>query len=180
MPSPGAAPAIAHHDLATLVVETCQLSGEFTLRSGQTSHSYFDKYLFEANPQLLSEIATHLAGLVPDEIEVVAGLELGGIAVATVLSQVTGIPAAFVRKAPKTYGTMKLAEGASIADRHVLVVEDVISTGGQVVASTHDLRSGGAIVDSVLCVIDRTGGDHRALEADGIAVLALFTTDDFA
>lgn len=180
MPVPGATPTTAHRELASQVAETCQLSGEFTLRSGQVAHSYFDKYLFEAQPGLLGEIAAHLAALVPDGTEVVAGLELGGIAVATMLSQVTGIPAAFVRKAAKTYGTKKLAEGAEVAGRRVLVVEDVITTGGQVAASTRDLRGVGALVDSALCVIDRSGGDHRALDADGIAVLALFTLADFA
>ena len=60
----------------------------------------------------------------------------------------------------------------------VLVVEDVITTGGQVVLSTGDLRERGAVVDTVLCVIDRSGGDHSALTAAGITIRSLFTAAD--
>jgi orotate phosphoribosyltransferase len=100
------------------------------------SDTYFDKYLFESDPMLLHEIAAQAAHLVPTDTEVLAGLELGGVPVATALSFVTGLPAVFVRKQPKTYGTMKLAEGVEFQDRRTLIIEDVISTGGQVAAST--------------------------------------------
>jgi orotate phosphoribosyltransferase len=155
----------------------CRLQGEFLLRSGQVSSTYFDKYLFEADPQLLAEVASRAAELIPAGTEVLAGLELGGVPVATALSLVTGIPTAFVRKQAKAYGTARLAEGAEVGQRKVLVVEDVITTGGQVAQSTRDLRDGGALVDSVLCVIDRSGGDHPALDALGCSVIALLTVD---
>jgi len=116
--------------------------------------------------------------LIPAGTDVLAGLELGGIPVATVLSLVTGLPASFVRKQAKAYGTAKLAEGGDIAGRRVLIVEDVITTGGQVILSTQQLREGGATVEHVLCVIDRTGGDHLALNDAGLAVHALFATTD--
>jgi orotate phosphoribosyltransferase len=159
------------------VGERCRLRGEFTLRSGQVSTTYFDKYLFEGDPDLLREIAHRLVGLVPDGTDVLAGLELGGVPVATALSLVTGIPAVFVRKEAKGYGTAKLAEGREIDGRHLLVVEDVITTGGQVAASTRALRDRGAKVDRVLCVIDRSGGDHPDLDAVGCSLIALFTSD---
>lgn len=165
--------------LAHRVSEHCRLNGKFTLRSGRVSDLYFDKYLFESAPELLREIATSMAPLIPENTEVIAGLELGGVPVVTALSLVTGIPAAFVRKVAKTYGTAKLAEGAEIANRRVLVVEDVITTGGQVVSSTSELRALGAIVGSVLCVIDRTDGDHANLDTCGVSVLSLFTAADF-
>jgi orotate phosphoribosyltransferase len=161
--------------LARQVGEVCRLTGDFTLRSGKQTSTYFDKYLFEADPRLLREIAEHCRPLVPPGTEVLAGLELGGVPVATALSLATGIPAAFVRKEAKTYGTAQLAEGAAVADRRVLVVEDVITTGGQVALSTEQLRQRGAVVGSVLCVIDRSGGAHAALDAIGLSVTALFT-----
>jgi orotate phosphoribosyltransferase len=164
--------------LARQVGELCRLSGQFTLRSGQISSTYFDKYLFEADPNLLREIAGYAATMVPDGTEVLAGLELGGVPLATALSLATGIPAAFVRKEAKSYGTAKLAEGADVTDRRVLVVEDVITTGGQVAISTRDLRDRGALVDSVLCVIDRSGGDHAKLDSAEISVIALFASED--
>jgi orotate phosphoribosyltransferase len=85
---------------------------------------------------------------------------------------------AFVRKEPKAYGTAKLAEGAAIADRRVLVVEDVITTGGQVAASTRQLRSRGAHVDAALCVIDRSHGVRPQLDAIHCSVISLLTEDD--
>ena len=171
-------PRIDRAALAARVGELCRLTGDFTLRSGQVASTYIDKYLFEADPELLAAIAAHMAKLVPDTTEVVAGLELGGVPVATAISLATGLPAVFVRKEAKSYGTAKLAEGADIAGRHVLIVEDVITTGGQAAASTAQLRKLGAAVDTVLCVIDRSGGNRPGLDALNVAVRALFTTDD--
>jgi orotate phosphoribosyltransferase len=171
---------VDREELATRLQKTCRLSGRFVLRSGQVSDFYFDKYLFEADPELLRELADLAVPLVPAGTEVLAGLELGGVPVATALSLVTGLPQVLVRKEAKTYGTAKLAEGPEIDGRRILVVEDVITTGGQVVASTDELRSLGAIVESVLCVIDRrkepTSPDK--LSDAGLAVISLFTTDD--
>jgi orotate phosphoribosyltransferase len=160
--------------------EVCRLSGEFTLRSGQISTTYFDKYLFEADPGLLWEIAAQAAGLVPLGTEVLAGLELGGVPLATAISLVTDIPVAFVRKEAKTYGTAKLAEGHDVADRRVAVVEDVITTGGQVAASARALRERGALIDWAVCVVDRSGGDHTILDAAHLSVASLFRFEDLA
>ena len=165
-------------DLAQRVSQRCRLIGEFTLRSGQTASTYFDKYLFEGDPGILRDVAELMVPLVPSDAEVLAGLELGGVPVATALSLATGLPAAFVRKAAKSYGTAKLAEGTDIEGRRVLVVEDVITTGGQVVASTEDLRTRGAVVNEVLCVIDRSEGNHRRLDDASLSVRALFTRSD--
>lgn len=165
-------------DLAQRVSERCRLSGQFVLRSGQVSATYFDKYLFEGDPAILRDVAELMVPLVPSDTEVLAGLELGGVPVVTALSLATGLPAAFVRKTAKSYGTAKLAEGADIEDKRVLVVEDVITTGGQVVSSVQDLRTRGAVVAEVLCVIDRSEGDHSTLDDASLRVRALFTRSD--
>ena len=162
-------------DLAAAIYTTSHITGEFVLRSGVTSTEYFDKYRFEADPVLLREIAAALVALVPDGTEVLAGLELGGVPIATALSQLTGIPAAFVRKEAKTYGTCQLAEGASIDGKRVTVVEDVVTSGGQVVISCGDLRERGAVVEHALCVIDRESGGPGALADLGVELRPLFT-----
>lgn len=159
--------------LADRINAVSRLTGTFTLRSGQTATEYFDKYRFEAQPTLLAEIADALVPLVPAGTEVLAGLEMGGIPIATALSLRTGIPAAFVRKEAKKYGTARLAEGADVAGRVVTVVEDVITTGGQVVISTADLRALGAQVAHVVCVIDRSPDGGAALAAEGLTMHAL-------
>ena len=127
-------------DLAARIHRAARLSGSFRLRSGETSSFYFDKYRFESDPALLRDICVGLAALVPAGTDALAGLELGGVPIATVLSQLTGLPAVFVRKARKDYGTCRLAEGLDIAGRRLLVVEDVATSGGQMVKSIEDLR----------------------------------------
>ncbi len=175
------APRPAHSsgdDLAALLYDVSYLTGSFLLRSGQTATEYFDKYQFESRPELLRRLAVALAALVPAGIEVLAGLEMGGIPVATALSLETGLPAVFVRKRAKEYGTCKLAEGVEVAGRRLLVIEDVVTSGGQVVLSTRDLRDAGAVVSEALCVIDRRGPDATALAAADIELRALFTADE--
>ena len=164
--------------LAQRVNSIARLTGTFTLRSGQIATEYFDKYRFEADPVLLADIASAMVPLLPAGTEVLAGLELGGVPITTALSLRTGLPAAFVRKEAKTYGTARLAEGADIVGRRVTVIEDVITTGGQVVISTGQLRALGAIVDHVVCVIDRSADHGNTLAAEGIAMISLLTRAD--
>ena len=145
------------------------------LRSGTTSDEYFDKYLFEGDPALLREIAESLVALLPDDADALAGLELGGVPIATVLSQLTGLPALFVRKQVKPYGSRKLAEGGEVAGRRLLVVEDVVTSGGQVIETCGQLRALGADIAGVLCVIYREAGGMANLAADGLKLHSLFT-----
>lgn len=119
-----------------------------------------------------------MAPLVPSGTQVLAGLEMGGIPVVTALGRHTGFPCAFVRKQAKSYGTCRLAEGAEVAGRKVLVIEDVVTSGGQIVLSTADLRNLGAQVDEALCVIDREQGGAEALKAEGISLLSLLSAED--
>jgi len=167
------------NSLAHRIHAVSQLRGSFVLRSGETSHVYFDKYRFEADPALLRDIAEAMVKLVPGETEVLAGLELGGVPVCTALSLTTGLRAAFVRKVAKDYGTMKLCEGAEIAGKKVCVIEDIISTGGQVLESIGHLRELGADIIGVCCVIRRSGFEQGALSAADIPVHALLRQEDF-
>ena len=167
-------------DLARSIFDVSHLTGTFTLRSGVVSNEYFDKYRFESDPALLRSIAEAMASLVPADTEMLAGLELGGVPLATMLSQVTGIPALFVRKEAKTYGTCQLAEGADIEGRHLTVVEDVVTSGGQVVISCGDLRARGAVVTHACCVIDRESGGPEALAEIGVELRPLFTMTELS
>jgi orotate phosphoribosyltransferase len=161
--------------LARDIDARCRLRGEFVLRSGQVAGEYFDKYLFEADPRLLGRVAGRMAALLPPETEMLGGLELGGVPLATALSLQTGLPALFVRKQAKAYGTRKLAEGPSPAGKQVTLVEDVITTGGAVVAAAEALRDLGATVTAVVCAIDRSAPGQSTLAAANIAVLPVLT-----
>lgn len=164
-------------DLAARVYAASYLTGHFRLCSGQVSDEYFDKYRFESDPGLLGDLAVALAPLVPAGVEALAGLELGGVPLAVALSARTGLPARFVRKEAKDYGTENLAEGGPVEGLTVAVVEDVITSGGQVRASCADLRARGAEIAAVLCVVDRQSGGAQALADDGLELRALFTGD---
>lgn len=165
-------------DLAARVYAAAHLEGEYTLRSGAVSNEYFDKYRFEADPVLLREVAEGLAALIPPDTQLLAGLELGGVPLAAVVSQLTGHPLRLVRKKAKTYGTCQLVEGGDLDGFRVCLVEDIITSGGAVVDATNALREAGALVDAVLCVIDRQAGGRERLASVGVEVLALFTKAD--
>jgi orotate phosphoribosyltransferase len=121
-----------------------------------------------------------MARLVPPGTEVLAGLEMGGIPVVTALGRHTGLSCAFVRKQAKSYGTRRLAEGADLVGRRVLVVEDVVTSGGQIILSAAELRALGADVREALCVIDRQEGGAEALAGERIGLLSLLTAADLS
>lgn len=167
-------------DLARRIRERSHLTGEFRLRSGQISREYFDKYRFESDPALLREVAGELVARLPADVEAVAGLELGGVPLATMVSQLSGLPTLFVRKAAKDYGTCRLAEGGEVEGRRIAVVEDVVTTGGQLLLSCAALREQGADIRVVLCVIDRESGGRDNLAAEGLELRAVLTAAQLA
>ena len=168
----------ASSDLAARVHAASHLTGEFTLRSGAVSSEYFDKYRFEADPVLLRDVAGQMVTLVPSGAQLLGGLELGGIPLATMVSQLTGLPARFVRKQAKTYGTLRIAEGGDLEGFRICLIEDVITSGGAVLDATRVLRDEGAVVDTVVCVIDRQSGGRENLAELGVEVRSVFTKGD--
>jgi orotate phosphoribosyltransferase len=169
---------VDRNDLARQLAETSHLSGNFLLRSGKQSTHYFDKYLFAANPRILKELADQLKLLIPSGTDVLAGIELGGVVIGTAVGLSASRPIAFVRKERKEYGTLKIVEGTEVRGLNVCLVEDVVSTGGQIAKSAESLRQEGAIVTAALCVVDRTDGKADALQKAGIRLFSLFTSDE--
>ncbi|MCL2083671.1 MAG: orotate phosphoribosyltransferase [Oscillospiraceae bacterium] len=165
-------------ELARAIYETSYITGEFLLRSGQISNEYFDKYLFEARPELLGAVARVMRPLIPGGTELLAGLEMGGIPVAAALAMESGLPALYVRKRAKEYGTRKLAEGGDARGRRVCVIEDVVTTGGQIIESVKELRALGAVIDTVLCVILRGEKAAETLAREGLRLIPAFTMQE--
>ena len=155
--------------------EVSKLTGDFLLRSGKRSNIYFDKYRFEADPVLLKAIAEAMVPLIPPGTEVLGGLEMGGIPIVTMLSQVTGLPAAFIRKEAKEYGTCQYAEGAELKGKKIVLIEDVVSSGGAITDAVEKLRRDGVPVDLTLCVIDRESGGKENLAAINVELKGLYT-----
>ena len=164
--------------LAKRVFDVAHITGSFRLRSGVTSTEYFDKYRFESDPALLKEITTELAKKIHGEFDALAGLEMGGIPIATLLSQITGLPSLLIRKKAKDYGTCLYAEGGEVKGRRLLVVEDVVTSGGQILESVKLLRNDGAIISQVVCVIDREAGGRENLAKEGLSLTSLFTMSE--
>jgi orotate phosphoribosyltransferase len=158
-------------------MKSCVVRGEFRLRSGAVSSEYFDKYRFESDPELLGAVAKELVRLLPPDTQAVAGLELGGVP-ATAISQQSGIPALFVRKVAKEYGTCRLVEGGEVRGKTIAVIEDVVTSGGQLLRSAVQLRELGALITAVLCVVDRESGGKEALTGAGFEFRALYTFNE--
>src|SRR3954463_12554724 len=167
-------------DLARRIYAAAHLRGTFTLRSGVVSDEYFDKYRFESDPDLLAAIAAACRELVPSGMDALAGLELGGVPLATMISQVTGLPTVFVRKEAKTYGTCRLAEGADIDGRRLCIIEDVVTSGGAILDAASELRARGAELGPVMCVIDRESGGREKLAVEGLELAGLYTMSELS
>jgi orotate phosphoribosyltransferase len=164
--------------LAHDINSACRIHGSFILRSGLTTNEYFDKYRFEGNPDLLRKVAEHMARRLPADTQLLGGLELGGVPIATILSSLTGLPALFVRKEPKTYGTCNLAEGGDFAGQTVTLIEDIVTTGGAVRAAAVALRNLSATVHTVVCAIDRSEPGANTLHQIGVTTTPILTKAD--
>jgi len=154
------------------------LEGDFTLRSGRKSKYYLDKYLFETQPDILRPLGELLATYVRPTTTLIAGAELGGIPLATATSLASGKPFVIIRNMKKDYGTAKPYEGRLNAGDSVLLVEDIATTGGQVLEAARFLAGIGARVERIVAVIDRQEGARQNIESAGFAFEALFTKAD--
>jgi len=164
--------------LAQRIAEVSLLRGEFTLRSGRKSNYYLDKYRFETQPDVLVELGKLFAAKVRPHIDRIAGAELGAVALAAATSIACGKPFVIVRNRKKDYGTSKALEGILNPGDTVLIVEDILTTGGQVLEAAQTLQESGAKVDRIVAVIDRLEGARQNIEQAGFVLESLFTTRD--
>jgi orotate phosphoribosyltransferase len=119
---------MTREELIERIKETAYLEGDFTLRSGKKSKYYLDKYLFETCPDVLKALGEEFAKYVTDDVNVIAGAELGGVALAAATAMQTNKNWIIVRNTKKGYGTGKLVEGVLKPDDIVLLVEDIATT----------------------------------------------------
>jgi orotate phosphoribosyltransferase len=169
---------MTREQLAAKIAEVALLRGEFTLRSGRKSNYYLDKYRFETQPDVLRELGLMFASRVRPGVDRIAGAELGAVPLAAAAALACGKPFVIVRNQKKDYGTSKLVEGILKNGETVMVVEDVLTTGGQVLEAAKTLRDAGAKIDRIVAVIDRMEGARQNIEAAGYTLESLFTTRD--
>jgi len=161
-------------DLVRLLVESSKLRGDFVLSSGAHSSVYFDKFLFLTRPDLLRELARAIATMLPSTVDHLAAPEGAATLLLAALTLETGLPGAVVRKEPKPYGTRSRIEGHAPPGARVALVEDVSTTGGQVLSAAEALSAAGATIERIVLAIDRGGADRlreAGYEVDAVAVL---------
>ena len=164
-------------ELARRMKQVAYLEGDFVLRSGQRSKFYFDKYLFESQPDILAELGRRLAQHAGDA-ELIAGPELGAVSLAASTSMACGKPFVIVRKKTKDYGTSKLIEGPAVAGKRVLLVEDIGTTAGAALEAAATLAEAGATVTRIVFALDRLQGARENVEKAGFHFEALLTKTD--
>jgi orotate phosphoribosyltransferase len=169
---------VTREELIRRIKETAYLEGDFTLRSGKKSKYYLDKYLFETCPDILKALGAEFAGHLTDDVTLIAGAELGGVALAAATAMHTGKNWIIVRNAKKGYGTGKLIEGVLNKGDVVLLVEDIATTGGQVLEAAKVIADAGASVKKIVCVIDRKQGAEENITDAGYKLEAILTKDD--
>ena len=164
-------------ELGDRLLAASYLEGDFVLRSGKRSKVYLDKYLFETRPDLLQDLAAGLNDKLTahEPFDLLAGPELGAVALVAALSLASRKPFVIVRKGEKDYGTKRLLEGKAEPGQRVVVVEDVVTSGGAALQAVRVLRGAGLDVRGVLCVVDREQGGAEAFAAEGLTLDPLFT-----
>jgi len=163
------------NELAQKVKDTALLKGDFILSSGRRSNYYLDKYRIETRPDILSDVAEGLVGKIPPEANILAGPELGAIPLVTAVGLKMNIPFLLVRKKAKDYGTKKVVEGLYEKGQKVVLIEDVLTTGGQAITAADSLVELGLDVLKIVCVIDREEGAREAVEQAGYVFDPLLT-----
>ncbi len=165
--------------LARQVAEVAVLKGQFVLRSGKTSKFYLDKYRLATQPQILSAVSKALAARVPAKAQLLAGPELGAVPLVAVISLELNKPYVIVRKQSKEYGTSKRIEGVYSKGQSVVLIEDVLTTGGAVISAAEACRDEGLDILGVLGILNRNKGVEDNLLKAGFPFLgALFSEAD--
>ncbi len=133
--------------------------GKFKLSNGSLTDYYVDKYVFETQPDVLDALADEIAARIdPEEIDVIAGPELGAVPLVTAVSLRTGIPCAYIRKGQKHYGTQARIEGSIEKGQRVAIVEDVTTTGNTILDTAQLVEEVGGLPAHLIVVVDRNEG----------------------
>ncbi len=152
--------------------------GDFTLRSGKKSSYYIDLKKATCDPATLEMMADAVADRIPEGTDRVAGLEMGSVPIAAVVSVKTRIPMIIVRKEKKEYGTANRIEGELRDGERVLIIEDTTTTGGQMIKAVEAIREAGGVVENAIVVVNREEGADEALRNKGIELTSLFTANE--
>lgn len=176
--------------LIALLAERSAKRGDFVLASGRRSTLYVDCRLTAMHPEgqlLIGRVGLATLKASGWTVDSVGGLTLGADPIAYAIAHASALAAEqgqgtmvrgfTVRKEAKQHGTGKLIEGPFQPGDHVVVVEDVITTGGSALKAVEAVRAAGGIVVGVLALVDRQEGGREAIEATGLQVVSLVTAE---
>jgi orotate phosphoribosyltransferase len=161
-------------DLAARILAASEIHGDFVLSSGARSDVYFDKFRFLTDPGLLRELAAAVSDRLPEGVTHLAAPEGAATLLVAAVAIHTGLPVAVVRKQRKAYGTMEQVEGTAPAGARFALIEDVSTTGHQVLAAAKALAERGGDVRVIVLAIDRGGADRirdAGYEVESVASL---------
>ena len=151
--------------------------GDFILKSGIASNLYFDFKGLISQPELIAELSQMISNCITDNNICVSGVPIGGIPYAVLVSQITKLPMVIVRDEKKNYGLCNQIEGNTFG-REMILIEDVITTGGSVMNTLNILESNNIIVKEVICILDRGIGGVQKVIDKGYKVNVLYHIND--
>ncbi len=174
------APDAAHDALAPLYTALHEIGaikfGAFTLASGMQSPIYVDLRLLVSRPSLLAHAARAYAALLEGiACDRLCGVPYAALPIATAVALESDLPLIYPRKEVKQHGLGKEIEGAWQPGERVVIIEDLITSGGSTVQTAQRLRDAGLVVEHALVLIDREQGGVEALAAAGIQAHSVFT-----
>ena len=157
--------------------------GDFTLASGKKSPYYIDLRLVPSFPHEYRKMIKWLQNLIADDIgfenfHSLVSVPTGGLVVAASLATEIVKPLIYVRKQAKEHGTGKAVEGVTCQDMKLLMIEDVVTSGGSVINAIKSIREEKMIVTDAYAVVDRMEGATQALQVDGVKLHSLLTIND--
>ncbi len=155
--------------------------GEFTLASGKTSNYYINGKLSTLDARGAYLVARTFLAMIGDDVpDAVGGLTLGADPIVGSMLALAGLEdlhlkGFIVRKATKDHGTKSLVEGPLAGDEKVVIIEDVVTTGGSSLEAVTAVEKLGCKVTRVLAVVDREEGGKENLSAKGYRLESIFT-----
>lgn len=167
--------------LKLLQQQCCKPPFKVPLSSGQLSDYYINckpVILTSKGHRLVSVVVMGMQSMFTS-FDMVAGVVLGGAAMASAVAATTSLDAVYVREAPKDHGIGSDIEGPGVWNKRVLILEDVVTTGQSVMKAVQTLRRFDAKIVGVLALVDRLQGGTQLLEAEGIRFRSVFTRHDF-
>ena len=159
--------------------------GDFTLASGTKSPYYIDLRLIPSFPHEYRKMIKELQNLIAEDIgfenfHSLVSVPTGGLIVAASLATEIVKPLIYVRKQAKEHGTAKSVEGVICRDMKLLMIEDVVTSGGSVINAIRSIKEEKMVVTDTYAIVDRMEGATQTLQAEGVKLHSLLTIKEIA